>query len=131
MVAHIHRLGALAKLHICGNTAPILPLISVRLCNKQTQGRLTASAYALEPNPIQPASAEVGPGKDIGRVARQAQAMGAMGEHVQGKRHFMLRQGPGKQQAVFHWYCGVICRMPQENRRRLNGHPIFKAQGCA
>ena len=25
MVAHIHRLGALAKLHICGNTAPILP----------------------------------------------------------------------------------------------------------
>ncbi len=25
MVAHIHRLGALAKLHICGNTTPILP----------------------------------------------------------------------------------------------------------
>lgn len=25
MVAEIHRLGALAKLHICGNTAPILP----------------------------------------------------------------------------------------------------------
>lgn len=63
IIDHIHRLGALAKLHICGNTAPILPDMIKTGANILDVDHLVASMAPFVPllGPAQVFSGKVDP----------------------------------------------------------------------